>query len=159
VTRFDVRDFGHKAAMRAVLVLVAVALLAAALPAAASAATWKGKTRQGRGVVIHTGDDGNVSRVRIGWKARCEKGRYSSQTLFRSPLDSATTTSFADEGTYRGHPTGYRARIWVHISGTLDPGTSDWRGTFKVRVRVTRKDGERVDTCRLRGLRWSAAPA
>jgi hypothetical protein len=145
--------------MRALLVLVAVSLLAAALPAAANAATWKGKTRQGRGVVVHTGDDGNVSRVRIGWKARCENGSYSSQTLFRAPLDSTTATSFADEGSYRGHPSGYRARIWVRISGSLDPGTSEWRGTFRVRVRVTDKDGERVDTCRLSGLRWSAAPA
>ncbi|HEY6694676.1 MAG TPA: hypothetical protein VI006_17625 [Solirubrobacteraceae bacterium] len=144
--------------MRALLVIVAATVLAAALPAAASAATWKGKTRQGRGVVVQTGDDGNVSRVRIGWKARCEKGRYSSQTLFRS-LDSATATAFADEGSYRGHPTGYRARIWVHIVGSLDLGTSEWRGTFRVRVRVTDKDGERVDTCRLSGLRWSAAPA
>jgi hypothetical protein len=145
--------------MRALLVLVAVSVMAAALPAAASAATWKGKTRQGRRVVVQTGDDGNVSRVRIGWKARCEKGRYSSQTLFRSPLDSATATAFADEGSYRGHPTGYRARIWVRIGGSLHLGTSEWRGTFRVRVRVTDKDGERVDTCRLSGLRWSAAPA
>jgi hypothetical protein len=145
--------------MRALLVLVAVGVLAAALPAAASAATWKGKTRQGRGVVIHTGDDGKVSRVRIGWKARCEKGRYSSQTLFRAPLDSATATAFADDGSYRGHPTGYRARIWVHIVGSLDASSSEWSGTFKVRVRVTSKEGERVDTCRLKKLRWSAASA
>jgi hypothetical protein len=144
--------------MRALLVLGLAGALAVALPAAASAATWKGKTKQGRGVVVHTGDDGNVSRVRIGWRARCDKGRYSSQTLFHSPLDSATATAFEDAGSYRGHPAGYRAKIWVRITGSLDASSGEWSGTFKVKVRVT-KGGEHVDTCRLRRLRWSAAPA
>jgi hypothetical protein len=142
--------------MRALLAFVAVCGLAAALPAAASADTWRGKTKQGRGIVIHTGDDGVVERARIGWRARCADGRYSSQTLFRAPLDSATSTTFMDKGSYRGHPEGYKARIWVRIAGTLDDeGT--WSGTFRVKVRVI-KDGELVDTCRLRRLRWSAAP-
>jgi hypothetical protein len=145
--------------MRALFTLLAICALAAALPAPASAATWKGKTRQGRGVVIHTAADGTVSRVRIGWRASCAKGKYTSRTLFRSPLDTSTATAFEDTGSYRGHPTGYRAKIWVRIAGSLDAGTGEWSGTFKVKVRVTSKEGERVDTCRLRRLRWSAAPA
>ena len=142
--------------MRAAFPLIALAALAAALPATASAATWKGETGQGRGVVVHTGGDGSVDRARIGWKARCANGTYKSRTLFVSPLDSTSSTAFEDAGTYRGHPRGYRARISVRISGTLDDGT--WSGTFRVRVRVSR-DGEHVDTCRLRRLRWSAARA
>jgi hypothetical protein len=147
--------------MRAVLAFVAISVLAAALPAPASAATWKGKTGQGRGVVVHTAADGTVSHVRIGWRAHCAKAKYvySSRTLFSSPLDAATATAFTDTGNYRGHPTGYRARIWVRIAGSLDAGTGEWSGTFKVKVHVTSKEGERVDTCRLRRLRWSAAPA
>jgi hypothetical protein len=147
--------------MRALLAFVAICVLAVALPASASAATWKGKTRQGRGVVIHTAADGTVSRVRIGWRATCAKAKYvySSRTLFRAPLDTSTATAFEETGSYRGHPTGYRARIWVRIAGSLDAGTGEWSGTFKVKVRVTSKEGERVDTCRLRRLRWSAAPA
>ena len=144
--------------MRATFLLIAVCTLAAALPASASAATWKGKTRQGRGVVVRTGDDGTVNRVRIGWKARCADGSYTSRTLFLPPLDSATSSAFADAGSYRGHPEGYQARIWVRIAGNLDAGEQTWSGTFRVRVRVF-KGGERVDTCRLRRLRWSAAPA
>jgi hypothetical protein len=140
--------------MRASLLLAG--LLIFALPATAEAATWEGKTRQGRRVMVHTGDDGKVDRARIGWKARCADGTYRSRTLFVAPLDSASSTAFEDAGTYRGHPRGYQARIWVRISGTLDDGT--WSGTFRVRVRVSR-DGEHVDTCRLRRLRWSAAPA
>lgn len=144
--------------MRAILTLVAVCVLATALPASASAATWKGKTRQGRGVVVRTGDDGTVNRIRIGWKARCADGSYTSRTLFVRPLDSATSTSFADAGSYRARPAGYKARIWVRIAGNLDAGEQTWSGTFRVKVRVS-KGGEHVDTCRLRRLRWSAAPA
>src|SRR5829696_4275347 len=103
--------------MRAKFVLFAVCALAAALPATASAATWKGKTRQGREVVVRTGDDGTVNRVRIGWKARCAKGSYKSRTLFMPPLDSATSSTFAEAGSYRARPEGYRARIWVRIAG------------------------------------------
>jgi len=145
--------------MRATFVLVAVCALAVALPATASAATWKGKTHQGRGVVVRTGDDGTVTRIRIGWKAQCAVGDwYKSRTLFVSPLDSATSTTFADAGSYRAHPEGYQARIWVRITGNRDAGESTWSGTFRVKVRVS-KGGEHVDTCRLRRLRWSAAPA
>jgi hypothetical protein len=146
--------------MRAILALVAVcAVAAAAAPARAAAATWKGKTGQGRGVVIHTAADGTVSGVRIGWRARCSKGRYKSQTHFSAPLDTSTPTAFEDAGSYRGHPTGYRARIWVRIAGSLDTGAGEWSGTFRVTVRVTTTAGERVDTCRLRRLRWRASPA
>ena len=144
--------------MRATFVLVAVSTLAAVLPATASGATWKGETHQGRPVVVRTGDNGTVNRIRIGWKARCGSGNYSSRTLFLPPLDSATSTTFADAGSYRGHPEGYKARIWVRITGNLDAGEQTWSGTFRVKVRVS-KGGEHVDTCRLRRLRWSAAPA
>jgi len=127
-----------------------------ALPATADAATWEGKTRQGRGVMVHTGAGGKVDRARIGWRARCGNGTYKSRTLFVEPLDSASATAFEDAGSYGARPAGYRARISVRIAGTLDDGV--WRGTFRVRVRVS-KNGEHVDTCRLRRLRWSAAPA
>jgi hypothetical protein len=144
--------------MRARFVLLAVCVSVAALPATAEAATWKGETRQGRAVVVRTDAGGVVERVRIGWKARCANGTYKSRTLFLPPLDTATTSSFADAGSYSAHPRGYRARIWVRIAGSLDADEQTWSGTFRVRVRVF-KGGERVDTCRLRRLRWSAAPA
>jgi hypothetical protein len=134
-------------------VLIATCLLALALPAVASAETWQGRTRQGRGVVVHAGADGVVDRVRIGWKAHCADGVYISRTLFRAPLDTATTTRFADAGRYRGHPPGYEARIWVRIAGALRDDA--WHGTFRVNVRVTRR-GRYVDTCRLKRLKWRA---
>jgi hypothetical protein len=138
------------------LILVSACALGLLLPATASAATWQGKTKQGRAVVVKTGSDRIVTSARIGWRARCGRGKYTSRTLFKAPLDSATTTTFAHTGDYRARPSGYRARIWVHIAGELDDDV--WTGRFRVRVRVTR-DGEHVDTCRLKGLRWRASPA
>jgi hypothetical protein len=140
--------------MRTALALTTI--LAATSPATADAATWKGKTSQGRGALVRTGDDGAVNRVRIGWRARCADGKYTSRTLFLPPLDTATGSAFEDAGTYRGHPSGYQAKIWVRVSGALDGDT--WSGTFRVRVRVI-KGGKVVDTCRLKGLRWTASPA
>jgi hypothetical protein len=140
--------------MRALLALIVLSLAATIAPATASAATWKGKTKQGRAVVVHTDSDRRVDRVRIGWRARCGSGAYTSQTLFRAPLDTAKATAFAHDGDYRARPSGYRARIWVHIAGSLDNRV--WRGRFRVRVRV-KKDGKVVDTCRLKRLRWRAA--
>ncbi len=108
---------------------------------------------------MRTGDDGHVDRVRIGWRARCDNGgTYKSRTLFASPLDESTATEFHDTGNYTARPSGYVARIKVSIAGTWSAAKDRWRGTFNARVRVV-KDGEVVDTCRVKRLRWSAGPA
>ena len=110
-------------------------------------------------MIVHTGDDGLVDRVRIGWRAHCATGgRYTSRTIFGAPLDSATATAFTDTGNYRARPKGYTARIHTTIAGAWVAATDRWRGRFTVRVRVV-KDGAIVDTCRLKRLRWSAGPA
>jgi hypothetical protein len=107
---------------------------------------------------VRTGDDGHVDRVRIGWRARCDNGgTYSSRTIF-DELDSSSATEFADTGSYRAKPHGYAARIRVSIAGSWVAAKDRWRGTFSVRARVV-ADGELVDTCRLKRLRWSAGPA
>jgi hypothetical protein len=144
--------------MRVGVVLAVLCAVAAALPATAGAATWNGKTKQGRKVALVTDASGLVNRVRIGWKARCADGTYSSRTTFLPPFDTSTTTSVADVGNYTAKPDGYRSAIHVWIKGTWVASTGRWRGTFGVRVRVS-KDGELVDTCRLKKLRWSAGPA
>src|SRR3954447_9511092 len=144
--------------MRGVLAVLALCAVAAVLPSAASAATWKGKTKQGRKVALVTGSDGLVNRVRIGWKARCGAATSSSRTIFLPPFDTSTTTSVADTGNYTAKPDGYRSAIHVWMKGTWVASTRRWRGTFGVRVHVS-KDGELVDTCRLKKLRWSAGPA
>ena len=141
--------------MRALALALAMLL---AVPAAAQAETWRGKTKQGRTVVVSTGDDDRVERVRVAWKARCEHGSYTSRTLFLRPFDVSDAGAFEDGGTYRSHvPGGYRARHRVLVRGTL--GADDrWSGTFRVRTRVTRR-GRVVDRCRIKRVRWSARPA
>jgi hypothetical protein len=139
------------------LALVVGFAVALAAPAAADAKTWRGETKQGRAVTVTTGADDLVNQVRVSWRAPCKKGHYVSRTLFLPPLDVSETDVFEHSGTYRKVlPDGYRARNTVFVRGTL--GADDrWSGTFRVRTRV-RKDGRLVDTCRLKGVRWSAEP-
>ena len=127
------------------------------VPAVADAETWRGKTGQGRAVSVRTGDDDRVDRVRVSWKATCEKGSYMSRTVFRRPFDVSEAAEFEDAGTYRVDVQGgYRARHTVFVRGTLAADGS-WAGSFRVRTRVTRR-GRFVDSCRLRRVRWTAEP-
>ena len=109
---------------------------------------------------MRTGDDGHVDRAPIGWRARCDNGgTYTSRTIFACAARRvASATAFADAGNYRAKPHGYVARIRVSIEGAWSAAKDRWRGTFIVRVRVV-KDGEVVDTCRVKRLKWSAGPA
>ncbi len=137
-----------------VLAVLCVAALAA--PAAADARTWKGKTKQDRTVTVRTGADDRVNRVRVSWRAPCEKGHYVSRTLFLPPLDVAEADAFEDGGTYESKvPGGYKAKHTVFVRGALDEDR--WAGTFRVRTRVIR-DGKEVDRCRLERVRWTAEP-
>jgi hypothetical protein len=135
---------------------LALAMLVA-VPAVAGADTWRGKTGQGRAVAVRTGDDDRVERVRVSWKAKCQRGTYMSRTVFRRPFDVSEAAEFEDRGTYRVDvPGGYRARHTVLVRGALGADRR-WTGTFRVRTRVTR-GGRFVDSCRLRRVRWSAEP-
>ncbi len=141
--------------MRTTLALAAMCGVVLTAPAAAGAKTWRGKTGQDRAVMVRTGGDDQVKRVRISWRAKCQKGHYTSTTLFVPPFDGSSATAFEDEGTYRVNlKNGYRARHTAFVSATLDAG-GVWRGTFRVRTRVTRK-GKFVDSCRRKPVRWSA---
>jgi hypothetical protein len=143
--------------MRTTLAVAFLCSLMLAVPEVAGAETWRGKTAQDRRVTVRTGGDDVVNQVRISWRARCRKGNYTSTTRFVPPLDKASTTAFQDAGTYRARiPGGYRARHTVSVSAVLDGGV--WRGTFRVRTRVTRK-GKFIDRCRLKRVRWSAREA
>ena len=125
-------------------------------PVVAEARAWRGETEQGRTVTVRTGGDDRVERVRVSWKASCERGSYMSRTVFRRPFDVSEAAEFEDAGTYRVTvPGGYRARHRVSVRGTLEGDR--WRGSFSVRTRVTR-GGRLVDRCRLVGVRWTAEP-
>ncbi|MET0816539.1 MAG: hypothetical protein ABWZ67_03245, partial [Solirubrobacteraceae bacterium] len=70
-------------------------------------------------------------------------------------LDVSETDVFEHSGTYHKLlDDGYRARNTVFVRGRL--GADDrWRGTFRVRTRVSR-NGRQVDSCRIKRVRWSA---
>jgi hypothetical protein len=132
---------------------LAVAMLVV-VPTVAEADAWRGKTEQGRGVWVRTGEDDRVERVRVGWKATCEKGSYMSRTVFLRPFDISEAAEFEDRGTSRvSIKGGYRARHRVFVHATLDDDV--WTGSFSVRTRVT-KGGRFVDSCRLKGVTWTA---
>jgi hypothetical protein len=144
--------------MRATLALAVVCSVAVAAPAVADAKTWRGKTGQKRPVMVRTGGDDLVKKVRIAWRAKCQNGRYKSTTVFEPPLDTSEKTTFADEGTYDVDVDGgYKARHTATVTATLD-AKGVWRGTFAIRTRVTRK-GKLVDRCRLKPVKWWAKSA
>ena len=137
---------------------VALATLTAALIAApaADAATWRGKTSQGRLAKVVTGADGYVSKVRIKYTARCTDGKVlTAGTAFVRPFDAVAPFRFEDGGTYRfriGRHERARATAWVR--GRMG-SRGNWRGRYRLRVRVTR-GGQYVATCRVRRLTWRA---
>ena len=140
--------------MRTLALAVGCALVLAA-PAAADAKTWRGKTKQGRAVTVTTGADDLVNRVRVSWRAPCKKGHYVSRTLFRPPLDVSETDVFEHRApTTSSWTTATGRATRCSCEGRL--GADDrWRGTFRVRTRVSR-NGRQVDSCRIKRVRWSA---
>ena len=138
-----------------------VTLLSAAMliaPAVAEAATWRGKTRQGRLAEVTTGADGVVASVRIKYRVVCSDGKgFRAGVRFRPPLDVATTTTVRDGGplTWRIKG-GERARGRTAVEGGLRR-SGRWTGNFRVRVRITR-NGRYVATCRTGRIGWKASP-
>jgi opacity protein-like surface antigen len=150
-------ESGHKPGMRTLaLTLISAALLIA--PTVAEAATWRGKTGQGRLAEVTTGADGVVASVRIRYRVRCNDGKgFRAGVRFRPPLDVATTTAVRDSGplTWRIEG-GERARGRTSVAGGLRQ-SGRWTGSFRVRVRIT-KNGRYVATCRTGRIGWRASP-
>jgi len=138
--------------------VMAVVLAAGLIVAApAEAAKWRGKTRQGRGVSIHTGADGRVNFGHIRYRVPCRDGtEVRGGVHFLPPLDMSTTTSFADRGPYKFRIGRIRVRANASTEGGLRR-SGRWTGTFSVRMRLTR-NGRLVTTCRLRNVGWKASP-
>ena len=143
--------------MRKLALAVGCAIVLAA-PAAADAKTWRGKTKQGRTVTVRTGADELVNQVRVSWRAPCKKGHYVSRTLFQPPLDVSETDVFEHSGTYRKRcrtDTGRATRCSCAARSaptTAGPGRSG-------SGRACAGTGSVVDSCRLKGVRWSAEAA
>ena len=146
--------------MRRVSLLVGACAGGLLLAPAAEAATWRGKTNQGRSVTVRTGADGLVDHVLIRYEAGCSDGKgFRSRLTFRPPLDESSAAAFADGGVvmWRFTRTGERARGRASIGGGLR-SSGRWTGNFRLRVKI--RKGERVvAACRTGRVGWRASPA
>src|SRR4051812_44928308 len=130
-------------------------LLVAASPA--EAATFKGRTNQGRSATVIVGDDGLVTQIRIGYIARCGKRRshFTNVTQFAPAFRTLSPVLVSDHATFsqplRG---GGRTRQTASVVAHLVDGA--WQGTFHTRA-VLRRDGRRLDTCQVKKATWSAS--
>jgi hypothetical protein len=141
-----------------VFIVSGLCVAAAAVPAVASAATFEGKTRQGRLAQVVTLRDGRVRYVRIAWQAPCRHGRYRDIVRFVRPLDLNVPGRFRD-----GTPPVARVRLGNGLHARLKGSARGhvgahgrWRGRFRVDVGVFR-GSSRVDTCHLRNDTWTAS--
>ncbi len=146
----------HNMFRRAAIAVLSMGAFVAA-DATAQAKVFRGETAQGRRASVVIGSDNLLRNFRINWRARCRHGSMREKTSFTRPHDRSTPDAFLDEGVYRVRVEGYRLRVDGRVTGRrLGKGASErWRGRFRATVLVTRR-GRYVDTCRVRGLRWSA---
>lgn len=152
---------------RAVLTFsAALAVVGIAAPPASAAKTFAGETQQDRKVTVAIGDDGLMTQTRIAWRTRrCRSGEFlRDRTVFRPPIDVNTPDAFSDAGRYtlrqRG---GIRIRVDIALTGKrvvdpANPAAESWRGTLKATA-IVRRNGRRIDRCKLRSIGWTATPA
>ena len=139
--------------------VTAVVLAAGMIVAApAEAAKWRGKTRQGRGVSIHTDANGVFSYAKIRYIAPCRDGESVFANVINvPPFDRAGTTSFHDAGRFRFRISKTEtARARASITGGLRR-SGRWTGDFSIRLRIYVR-GRFATTCRLKHLGWKASP-
>jgi hypothetical protein len=144
---------------RGLFVVPAAAVAIAALPAAAGAGsgpvteTQEGRTSQRMPVSVEVGQDAQLVRVSLRYRARCGNG-----TTLRSRIvwqdEEGTDAGFerdADFFSYRDTSRGrYRGRRTI-ISSSLtgEPANGGgYEGKFSVRVRVRSRAGTTISTCR-----------
>jgi hypothetical protein len=140
-------------------ILVAALIAALLVPAVADAKTWRGKSKQGRSVLVRTGSDGVVKRAWIDYRARCDDGNsFLHRIEFLPPLDAAGTTAFQDEGVIKWtfRVSRERAKGRTSIDGGLR-SSGRWTGNFRLRVKI-RRNGRVIATCRTGRVGWRASP-
>jgi hypothetical protein len=130
-------------------------LLAAAVPAA-DAATFRGKTNQGRTASLVTGADGVPTSVRLSWRAPCKKPgfRATGGTSFRAPFTAVNADVVQDTGksyrvTLKG---GLRGRISTDL--VVNRKGEKWVGTLGVRELFARK-GKVIDVCQVKRVKFT----
>ena len=143
------------ATMRTLMLIAVAGTVLLLAPATSGAATWRGKTEQGR-VAKVVKRDGKVASVEIRYLMQCGDGEVlRGGTVFRRPLKLSKPRRFEDGGSYSfGVGGGERARARVYVRGRRRAG-GVWTGDFRVRARITR-NGRTTTWCKLGKTGWSA---
>jgi hypothetical protein len=150
--------------MRTCISILLISLLAAVPADALADKRFRGKSQQGRTVIVLTGDDNTPKDMRINWLTRrCSLTgtRFQNKVRFMPPFDAAAPGSFRDADTYplrqRG---GIRIRVRISTSGQLvsDASGERWTGWIRAKA-VIRRKGRVIDRCTLRKTYWTATPA
>ncbi len=137
--------------MRAALTSICLLL---AVTAPAQAATLRGKTTQGRDVVLRTDERGRPTEGMIKWRAACGGGEsVRDRVRFRRPFDFRSRTRLRDEDDFTFVTReGYRIRAHAWVRGRrVTPRR--WRGRFGLSV-VVRRNGRFVGSCKTGIVGW-----
>jgi hypothetical protein len=148
--------------MRAWIASVVVALVAAALVApTAEAGIYEGDRVRGTQMDMWTDARGRVTRINIGWDARCRHGRADRPGDYTggggSELHPARRSSrrFSVASASRVRiREGHYLNVRIRMRGSRRQ-RKRWIGTYRVLVNVYR-DGRHVDVCRTPRTVWEA---
>jgi hypothetical protein len=153
---------------------VATGAVAAGLTAAAVAlavppppsSSFEGQTSQTKiddhGVRVETDANGHVSRVTIGWRAKCKKkGQFwTATTVVNGGSDGLQQNGdvFSLKGSYTGNAGGgIKGKVTVNLQGAFTDNDNA-KGTWSAKV-VVRKKGKKIDSCKTPKVNWSVARA
>lgn len=135
-------------------------LVALAAPATAQTPTvlYEGKTSQDRRIRLWATAEGDITEIRMTWRAPCRRPGYDVRDGTRWP-DPITQngTEMGRTGTYRVRQGRVVVVVRGAIGGTFENGRGG-EGTARYRVSV-RRGGREIDRCRTGRIRWSVARA
>ena len=129
----------------------------AALPGVAGAGSGpvtevlKGKTSQNLRADVRVGQDAQIVRVAVKYKARCRRSVHRGRIVWRDEdgeagfQRDADFFSFFDSSTTRVR----RKRAIVTSTVTGEPANGGgYEGQFRLTIRVSNRSGRTIDTCR-----------
>lgn len=143
-------------------ILLATVALLLAVTGVAEAKAFRGETSQGRYASVVVGDDDQVVRIRISYRAPCvsdDEVRFANVMRLEPPYEEASPDEVVEEIEVRERlGGGGRNRQTATVTArreVAEDGTESWSGTFRTRAVLFRK-GRWMDTCELRRVTWTA---
>jgi hypothetical protein len=142
--------------------LAAATALAVPPPASSS---FAGKTNQTKihdhGVTLDTDANGHVSRITLGWQAKCkQKGKFwTANTVVNGGATGIPQTGdvFHELGSYTGN-TGdpsIKGKVSISLKGQFSDADHA-AGTWNAKV-IVKKKGKTIDKCKSPTIKWKVA--